>query len=389
MHSFGLPGILAFVIQWLAIAFAAWGASSLPTTTPPTVTGFPATATVAALPTSTSIPSPTATRTVTPTANATPTASPRGTGPVEPAKPPSASAAALKNGRFAGVLWGAYVNPDETWRGTEDDKRKVQEFEALIGRKIAIDMRYVHWHEDWAAWPLPIDTWDADSGRIPVVTWGSGAPPSTRTIASGKEDGWIRERARASRSLGAFFLRPLWEMNGDWSPWNAAGDLERTKDYIAAWRRVHRLFQEEGATNAIFVWSPNAEDIPQEPWNHWMNYYPGDAYVDWVGMDGYNWGTTQPWHRWRSLATVFGPLYRDFAGQKPIMVAETASTEVGGDKAEWIRDALASIKDMPHIKAVVWFHANKETDWRVNSSQASLQEFRALAHDPYFGAMRE
>src|SRR5256885_2213761 len=66
---------------------------------------------------------------------------------------------------------------------------------------------------------------------------------------------------------------------------------------------------------------------PAAPWNHWTHYSPGDAYVDWVGIDGYNWGTTQSWSSWSSFASLVRPVYSDYAGRKPIMIAETASAE--------------------------------------------------------------
>lgn len=65
---------------------------------------------------------------------------------------------------------------------------------------------------------------------------------------------------------------------------------------------------------------------------------------------------------------------------KPMMIAETASTEDGGDKAAWIRSGfLTAIPSrFKRIKAVVWFHEHKETSWSVDSSSASLSAFREV-----------
>src|SRR5581483_2417544 len=116
-------------------------------------------------------------------------------------------------------------------------------------------------------------------------------------------------------------------------------------------------------------------------------YYPGDAYVDWVGIDGYNWGTSQSWSSWQSLADIVGPVYRDYAAKKPIMVAETASAEAGGDKAAWIQAAASSLaRDFPAVRAFLWFEVSKETDWRVESSTSALAAFRTLAQSAYFSA---
>ena len=75
--------------------------------------------------------------------------------------------------------------------------------------------------------------------------------------------------------------------------------------------------------------------------------------------------------------------------QKPIIIEETASTELGGSKADWI-DQLASTvpAQFPAVRAVVWFQRNKETDWRVNSSAGALAAFKALAAEPGVGRRR-
>ena len=290
-------------------------------------------------------------------------------------------ATSIRTARFDGLLLGAYVNPDETWRGLADDQRKVAEFEALVGRRLDIDMRYHGWS---TAWPTAMEKWDVSEGRIPMVTWGSPAGgPSLVEITNGSQDGWLAARAQATREWGKpVFLRPLWEMNGNWSSWDGVHNGHAPSLYIAAWRRIHDIFAHEGADNVIWVWAPNVTDVPAEGWNHWTNYYPGDAYVDWVGMDGYNWGTTIQWHRWQGFAAIFGPLYASYAGRKPMMVAETASAEVGGSKARWINAADTALRTrFPAIKAFVWFNSNKETDWRVNSSTTALASFKALAND--------
>ena len=138
------------------------------------------------------------------------------------------------------------------------------------------------------------------------------------------------------------------------------------------------MFTSAGATNVVWVFCPNVDSVPGDAWNQWSNYYPGDTYVDWMGFDGYNWGTVQSGSTWRTFASHDGrrstPASR--AKAKPIMIAETASTEQGGDKAAWITGVLPALKESyPSVKALVWFHMNKETDWRVDSSTAARGAF--------------
>jgi len=64
---------------------------------------------------------------------------------------------------------------------------------------------------------------------------------------------------------------------------------------------------------------------------------------------------------------------------------ETASTELGGDKAAWIAAMLPALRtSFPAIEVLVWFHMNEETDWRVDSSPQARDAFLAMARDAYF-----
>mgnify|MGYP002779675320 FL=1 len=171
--------------------------------------------------------------------------------------------------------------------------------------------------------------------------------------------------------------------------WN--GDPEALK---RAWRRVVAIFESEGADNARFVWSPNVTDSPRTPENRMENYYPGEAYVDVLALDGYNWGLERPWSRWTRFEEVFAEPYERVArlGPQPIWFAELASTEAGGDKGEWVEEMLES-RAFPRLEAIVWFSEDKGVDWRIQSSQGSVAAFReffaasptaleALAHSP-------
>jgi beta-mannanase len=177
-------------------------------------------------------------------------------------------------------------------------------------------------------------------------------------------------------------------MNGNWYPWagaNNGGANGGPAKYVAAWKHVHDLFVQAGATNVIWVWCPLVTDVPAESWNHWTAYYPGDDYVDWVGLDAYNWGSSSSCCVWQSFDDLVDAPYQDYASKKPIMLPETASAEVGGDKAAWI-DAMhqSLMTKYTAIHAVVWFDINKETDWRINSSPAALAAYDRMAQDPYF-----
>lgn len=285
----------------------------------------------------------------------------------------------------SGALFGAYVDPDNRWAGNSAAMAEVTTFERQLGRALQINQ---HYYAFGMRFPSGLEEWDLANGRIPLISW-EGTRLSD--ITSGKHDALIRARADGVKALGKrVFIRWAWEMNGNWYAWSGARNGANTTAaarYRAAWRRVVSIFRARGATNAVWVWSPNHANIPARSWNRWQNYYPGHSWVDWVGIDGYNWGRSRSWSRWQDFRAIFGPVYASYRSAKPIMIAETASTDVGGDKARWIRIASFQIKRYyPSIAAVVWFHVNKEEDWRATSSSTVLRSFRAMSRETYFRA---
>ena len=278
----------------------------------------------------------------------------------------------------SGVSFGSFVGD-----GT------VSDLETLLGRKLAINHNYFAWTDSFSAQM----TQDFAANRVPLVTWEAwqnSVGASLDEIASGGYDALIHQNAAAVKAFNKpFFLRWGHEMNGNWYPWSGAmngGATGGADKYIAAYRHIHDLFVADGATNAQWVFCPNVDSVPGDAWNAWTNYYPGDAYVDWTCADGYNWGTSMAGETWQSFQTIFSRIYPGLvAKNKPIIIAETASTELGGDKGAWIAAILPALKTtFPAVKALVWFDINKETDWRVNSSPGAQTAFVAMVNDPYF-----
>lgn len=96
--------------------------------------------------------------------------------------------------------------------------------------------------------------------------------------------------------------------------------------FVAAWRLIHRLFAAAHATNVIWVWNTNV--ISAEPQLDLSAYYPGDAYVDWVGVTGY-FAASGP----DTFDGLYGPTMREIRGftTKPFIIAET-SVQTGPDQ---------------------------------------------------------
>jgi hypothetical protein len=298
---------------------------------------------------------------------------------------PSSARPVAKLAPRTGVLLGAYIDPDARWRGNDAAMAETTAFERAIGRNLSINMHFYAWGDTF---PSGLEQWDIENGRTPLVSW-----EATRLsgILAGSYDAMIKRRADALKALGApVFLRWGHEMNGNWYAWDGVHNNDRGKTngpakYRAAWKRIHSLFRSRGATNVVFVWAPNHVSVPNTSWNSWRNYYPGDAYVDWVGIDAYNWGTSRSYSRWTYISTLIKPVYRDYAGRKPIMLAETASADAGGSKAGWINNMRRYVRgSFPSVAAVMWFHVKKENDWRANSTSTALSAFKAMANDPYY-----
>jgi hypothetical protein len=225
-------------------------------------------------------------------------------------------------------------------------------------------------------------------GETPMVTlepYTSGGVASLADIAAGKYDDYFRKEADAVRGLGmTVMIRFAHEMNllsSDWGPGKAGNGGSA---YADAWRHIVTLFRAEGASNVQWVWAPNV-DYGGRPFNQ---FFPGDEYVDYVGLDGYNWGNSGG-ESFASFTKIFASSYATITqlSTKPLIITETAASEAGGDKAAWIEETFLETipQQMPRISAVIWFNEDKERDWPVNSSQASLDAYRKVVASTLYG----
>ncbi|WP_396134095.1 glycoside hydrolase family 26 protein [Arthrobacter sp. BE255] len=217
-------------------------------------------------------------------------------------------------------------------------------------------------------------------GAVPLLTWepwawGGGLEQpaySLDRITAGDFDARILEWGQALTAWGQpVMLRFAHEMNGNWYPWAEGVNGNQAGDYVQAWRHVHDVVASTGASNVQWVWSPN---VPYWGSTDLAGLYPGAGYVDIVALDGYNWGTSAAWSSWVSPQDLFAPgiaQLRGIAPGKPILIAETASSEAGGSKATWNTDLVSYLAAQPDVMGFVWFHFQKETDWRINSSASS------------------
>jgi beta-mannanase len=271
-----------------------------------------------------------------------------------------------------------------------------QAWEDYLGAPISIISWYQAWGSRYAKCrPEVIQAID-DQNRIPLITWEPWKLPETPQLAlnpagqpdfamarilEGVYDDYIKEWAGQLATCGrTVWLRPLHEMNGNWYPWGGTVNGNNPGIFRQVWYHLHNLFKAEGADNVIWIWCPYACSVPDIEINSLENYFPGPDYVDWLALDGYNWGTSQSWSRWQSFGEIFSASYSRMlalAPGKPVFIAEVGCAESGGSKADWIRDAFRQVvSHFKQIKGIVWFHIDKECDWRLDSSAESLGAFK-------------
>jgi cellulose synthase (UDP-forming) len=247
----------------------------------------------------------------------------------------------------------------------------------------------VMWYVDWAHSNITLGQLEtvAALGSTPEITWepwdatlGNPQPQySLASIIDGSHDALIRSVATTLREFGRpVLLRFAQEMNGTWYPWTATGKhgFSPPSEYVAAWRHVHDIFAAVGATNVLWVWAPVTGYFSPR-------LYPGNRYVDVLGVSGFNGGSILRWAGgWRSFPQIFSSTLRALrrlAPGKPIQISEVASADAGGSKAAWIRQMFSTLEGMPYVTSLVWFNDVKQADWPIESSPGAVAAFAAGA----------
>jgi len=300
------------------------------------------------------------------------------------------------------IYWGATIGSHLTGNQAPWDMTAVSKFEEGARKKVSMVQffqPFANCNPNCSFYRFPITPMESirNHGSIPVLSWSSQSIPSTKVepdfqlsdVISGRYDGYIREFATQAKGWNhPFFLRFNWEMNGSWFPWHEGVNGNQPGESAKAWRHVHDIFSAVGVTNATWVWCPNVEYSGS---TSLASLYPGDSYVDWTCLDGYNWGTNpaKP-DKWKSFDTVYKASYQKIvetiAPSKPMMIGEVATTEYGGSKAAWIKDMLAKLPaDYPKIRALLWFDKfDSNMDWPVETSTTATAAFAEGLQSPAY-----
>lgn len=294
-------------------------------------------------------------------------------------------------GDASSVTLGIYQPPTVEY-GTE-----INAVNTLTGKKHGLVQIYINWANPFSYYSFLIDQINRQmaAGDRPVVMiawqptdgkqalgcdrdYNGGIPPTS--IINGACDRFITTFAQQIKARPErYLIKFAHEMNNIDVPWATGRFGEPPSTFIAMWRKVKSIFSAQGVNNVEWVWAPIYQSNPNTSQNNPNAYYPGNEYVDWVGVSGYNYynqliGAPQPWY---SFANIFDGILKDFACRypKPQMIHEFASVEGPGGsqtKAVWIANAYAQLPNYPFLRAVVWYNeldaANPNADFRVMGS---------------------
>ncbi|MDR1159283.1 MAG: glycoside hydrolase family 26 protein [Syntrophomonadaceae bacterium] len=177
------------------------------------------------------------------------------------------------------------------------------------------------------------------------------------------------------------------EMNGDWCNWSSFHYSKDAEIYKLTWKHIYNIFQNQQVNNVLWIWNPNDSSFPNFKWNHSLAYFPGDEYVDIIGLTGYNTGTYFQDEYWREFTQIYDSLYYDYNSwfDYPMMITEFACNSTGGDKSKWITDMSQNIANYPNIKVAVWFNGidydadhNPARIYRLDETQQTIAEFKKI-----------
>lgn len=221
-----------------------------------------------------------------------------------------------------------------------------------------LDARLKAAYENNKTLELTLQTPPSDSGNM------------VYDVLDGEYDEFLRDYAKKVSDFDHPVLFRLGnEMNGDWCPYSSYHTSKDTMIFKEFYKYIYRIFEEAGADNVIWVWNPNGKSFPDFKWNDALMYYPGDEYVDIVGLTAYNTGTYYPGEDWIEFDELYDSLYAEYDRlfNQPMMITEFASSSVGGDKNKWIRNMFNHIGKYENIKVAIWWDG---CDWDANGNIA-------------------
>ncbi|WP_239068916.1 glycoside hydrolase family 26 protein, partial [Cellulomonas pakistanensis] len=325
--------------------------------------------------------------------------------PAEPVKPTAPSKAQLLDPSTR--YFGMYTEQAPfNWATFDDAANDVGREQTMVGFFGGWDEAYRDnaVTRAWQRGMLPFLTWESRpiASKNDVVVEPDYTLPK---IIAGDFDAYLTQYAKDIASTGLpLAIRLDHEMNGTWYPWaeqtgsGAPINGNNVGDYVKMWQHVHDIFEANGANQyVIWVWAPNIVNnlsAAHQSTEFLRALYPGDGYVDWVGVSGYQ----RPPYKADNNATFQYTYDRTLdqlreISDKKILLAEVGASEIGGTKPAWVKSFFQGFDPGRNDDVIgfAWFNLAVTTyvdgqlatnDWRVNSRANSLEAFRTGIADP-------
>lgn len=205
-------------------------------------------------------------------------------------------------------------------------------------------------------------------------------------ILDGKYDEYLNKYAQDIKNLDTPILfRINNEMNGDWCGYCAFHYAKDAELYKETWKYIYDIFEKNGVDNVLWVWNPNHKSFPNFNYNNALVYYPGDEYVDIVGLTAYNTGNYYPGEQWSTFDELYKEYYEEYSRifEKPLMITEFGASIFGGDKIKWTQEMFNSLKNYPRIKVAIWWShidydakGNEARVYRIDRPSEVLDVFK-------------
>jgi len=320
---------------------------------------------------------------------------------------------------ISGIALGFHTHFNYGQNGAADNYAPIAELIEKLGHKPALVHGFYSWKNidgSYRAFPREFADYAVAWGATPLITWQPGAaneqnqverPQADWTcvqIASGKYDDYIKTWATAAKACPhTLYVRLMHEFNAAPYPWAYSVDHANNapEKYVAAFRHVVDIFHKTNVSNVQFVWcfGCGAQEPPPENW------FPGDDYIEWIGLDGYNYGFVKDGSqkRWRTYEEVYAVSYARLTkiSRRPVIICEIACAEDvdkkgsmqivdKSSKPNWIKNTFITAipQKTPRVKAVVLFNSvgHNFPSYVIDSSPETLAAFKAIAADKLYQA---
>jgi beta-mannanase len=284
-----------------------------------------------------------------------------------------------------GMYFGAYIEQDEI---RSHGSNKYNAFNEKTGKQHSIFFKY---HNYGDSFPSSFAENVRNAGAAVHLAFepNNGLDEVT-------DNHYLRQFAKDAKESGVpIFLRFASEMNGDWTAWS-----KNPSEYIKKFRVVSQVMKEE-APNVVLVWVPNSVPV-----HNITDYYPGDEWVDWVGVNLYsvpyfNGNANEPADHVNPL-DLLDYVYDTYADRKPVMIGEYGAshfTSVGNNDVTKFSITKMNLfyhglkMKYPRVKAVHWFsvdtlNANfvnrRLNNFSLTENGTVLNSYKSIINDDYF-----